>query len=418
MLKLGHIYVPFDKVMDFRNYIINFLLDKSLDANVAELTSVYDFKSIVNWLEKNALKHKLIKHMIKTKLALSDSEKKKYQEITKELNSLIQKQDTHNSEKLQKQINEVRKQLDDFYDRIEKKSVIQGPPEESDLPKLFEDEIIEVDPEIQSATDFDDTAECTDETECIDEDSTQNTDTNMINPEQSNEIIFDQLVKYFMSNFTNNYTYDGIYEALVDTGLSETLDRYDLYNMANDLAKSVKLNSIDWSPYFEEDPLDELVDNIRLSNQEEDHVSYNEDSDQVNLEDISKQFDNKADDLFLIDRILDERLKIFINIQPIINESYDKVTNALKNLRRKNASVLKYKLNDVSVADVDYGGRLKNGDIKYQIKLKSRKTLNNQKDIDVVLQVRSGKVLEPKYFTYNTRQYPLQNYYINKIMDL
>lgn len=409
MLKLGHIYVPFDKVMDFRSYIINFLLDKSLDANVAELSAAYDFKSIVDWLEKNALKHKLIKHMIKTKFALTDSEKQKYQEITKELNSLIQKQKQDNSEKLQTQIKNLRKQLDDFYDRIEKKSAIQ---EQTEQPELFEDEIIEVDPEIQQALDFNDLEVVADEQSenDINEDL-------FINPNQSKEMIFDQLITYFLSEFTNNYTYDGIYEALVDTGLSKTLDRYDLYNMANDLARNVKLSPIDWSPYFEEDSLDELMENI-LSNQKENHVSFNDDIDQVNLEDISKQFDNKADDLFLIDRILDERLKIFINIQPIINESYDMITKTFKNLKRKNASILKYKLNDVNVSDVDYGGRLKNGSIKYQIKLKSRKTLNNQKDIEVTMQIRSGKVLEPKHFTYNTKQYPLQHYYINKVMDL
>lgn len=407
MLKLGHIYVPFDKVMDFRSYIINFLLDKSLDANVAELNTVYDFKSIVDWLEKNALKHKLIKHMIKTKLALSDSEKQKYQEITKELNSLIQKQDKDNSEKLQNQITELRKQLDDFYDRIEKKSSI------NEQPELFEDEIIEVDPEIQNAMNFDDLEAVAEH----DPDKEEILNDLVINPNQSKEMIFDQLVTYFMATFMNNYTYDGIYEALVDTGLSKSLDRYDLYNMANDLAKNVKLNSIDWSPYFEEDSLDEIMENI-LSSQDENHVSYNDDIDQVSLEDISKQFDNKADDLFLIDRILDERLKIFVNIQPIINESYDKITKTFRNLKRKNASILNYKLNDVNVADVDYGGRLKNGSIKYQIKLKSRKTLNNQKDIEVTMQIRSGKVLEPKHFTYNTKQYPLQHYYINKVMDL
>lgn len=264
---------------------------------------------------------------------------------------------------------------------------------------LGEEELIEVEPELDNSLNFDE--------EIISEPELEQ---ETIDPNQAKEVISDQLKELFLKNYKNHYTYDNIYKCVTEAGLSE-LDRYDLINYMNDLAVTVKLPRIGWDNYFPEEELD-----YKGFADHNNHITFNED-DTPNMEEISEQFDNEPVDLYEIDRILEERIKHFTELNPVIDESVDIVRRSLKNLKRKNATVIKYKLNNIIVKKADNSGKVVEGEIKYQIRLQGKENKKNIKEIEISLPIRSKKVELPKQFFYNQKNYPLENYYINDIME-
>jgi hypothetical protein len=129
------------------------------------------------------------------------------------------------------------------------------------------------------------------------------------------------------------------------------------------------------------------------------------------------EFDTEPEELFMIDRILDERIKHFVDWQPLINESMDVVKKTFKNLKRKQAYVKMYKLNSFKEDKTDLSGNITEGKIEYQIKLKSKKNRDVEKDIIVNIDIRAKKVVNPREFTYKDTSYPLENYYISNILE-
>ena len=54
--KQSSIYLPFNEIIKFRDYLVSYLGNKTLDVNINELSTLFDFKQIVDWLYKNSKK--------------------------------------------------------------------------------------------------------------------------------------------------------------------------------------------------------------------------------------------------------------------------------------------------------------------------------------------------------------------------
>lgn len=235
---------------------------------------------------------------------------------------------------------------------------------------------------------------------------------NMININQSKEVIETQLMEQINQDFPRDLTYESIFQTAINTGLVDNMDRYNIIGVLNNVAINLGLPRTSWDEFF---PKDDIINEIDLHGTDG-SITFDEDGE-FSPESIINNYDNDADSLFTIDRILDERLKHFINTDELIVESSTVVKSAMTNLKRKQAYVKKYKLGNLHIGDTDRAGRILNGDITYNILLRSVKNRDVEKVIEVTLPIKARRVEMPKTFKFKQDEYPLENYYITDILE-
>lgn len=261
-------------------------------------------------------------------------------------------------------------------------------------------EILEMEPEFQEAMVYDES-----EDTYIEEIQKKT-----INPEQSKDVIKDQLLQCIIECNENNLTYEAIFQTASETGLVGSMEKYDLIGMLNDCAIEFGLPRIGWDEYFPEDDLIESLDLSGNSGQ----VEYDKNED-FDLESFTARFDNKPEDLFVIDRVLEERLRHFVNIDSLIDQSIEVLNNKMRKV--KNHLVKKYRLGDIKIGDIDGSGRIVTGSISYNLRIKSSLEKDLEKDIEIRIPVRSMNVLTPNEFYYKNQPYPLETWYITDILE-
>lgn len=259
-------------------------------------------------------------------------------------------------------------------------------------------EPIAVDPELESTLDFEEGQEIQEEpVTCT-----------KIDTGQSPEQIKNQLAGEVTKCYPNRLTYDTIYETAVQCGLDQ-MDRYDLIGVLNSVALELGLPRIGWDAYF---PSDEEV----YTNNIQGIIgapTYNQES--TDLDEVSNLFDNEADKLFVLDRILDERIKMFMNYDDIVDQSTDIVVKSLSNIKKISCVPIKYYYQGIKEQETDRAGRLISGKVHYSVRLRNNENLKMERTIDLELPIKMARVEEPKTFKYNKEEYPLQTYYINDL---
>jgi len=235
---------------------------------------------------------------------------------------------------------------------------------------------------------------------------------NQINTNQSKEVIESQLTEQINMDYPKDLTYESIFQCAINTGLVDNMDRYNIIGILNNVAINFGLPRTSWDDFF---PNTDIIEEIDL-NGTDSSISFDEDGE-FSANDIINNYDNEADDLFVIDRILDERLKHFIDTDQLIDESVDVVKSSMNNIKRKQAYVKKYRLNKIRIGDTDGAGRIINGDISYNIRLRSMKQRDIEKVIEVVLPIKARRIEMPKTFKYKQEEFPLENYYISDILE-
>lgn len=235
-----------------------------------------------------------------------------------------------------------------------------------------------------------------------------------IDIKQSPRVIIQQLLGLLYSQKPDNLTYTSIVELAEQAGLMD-LERYDLISVLNEVAVKVGLVRIGWDEYLpEKDIVQEIQD---LPSNFESHPTFEEDDFDVN--EVMNGYDNSADKLFMVDRILDERLKMFTNVENVIDESTDVILKAMKPFQ-KHLSIVSYKLEDVKASRTDRAGKITHGKVIYNVRLRNSQKGNTQgryleKTITVELPIRNGSVESPSKFHYSKKDWPLQPYFVNDL---
>jgi len=115
--------------------------------------------------------------------------------------------------------------------------------------------------------------------------------------------------------------------------------------------------------------------------------------------------------------MLDERIKHYLNVDEIIDQSVDKISNAFKSLKKSGLIVKRYRLGDLKIEDTDNAGRIMSGVVSYNIRIKSIRGAKTEKDIEVKLAILAREVKDPTNFIYKKESYPFQNYYLNDVLE-
>lgn len=237
-----------------------------------------------------------------------------------------------------------------------------------------------------------------------------------IDPNQSDNTIKSQLLTCLTARYPNALTYQNIFNCAEQTGLTGALDKYDLVGILNYVAVEVGLPKIDFSPYFatEDAMIDEKADIEGIENQ----ISWENEGENT-FENFKDNLDNKADSLFSIDRILDERLKMMnIDIDPIIKESFNLAKKAVKDVAKRTV-ISGYELSDLKIDKISYSGKVVTGNLSFRARMRSLDPKNHRSErtIEIPIIIQSSKILNPKSFNYNGQSYPLQTYYLSDILD-
>lgn len=438
--KSGKVFLTFTELQDLKQI----LMDKLYTVpNRTEIKDIYTYPELIDWLWRNAKKQNINnfnnKNMEKkseqSELEKGKQTEKEHKDVYKHIDKDVKEDgilDTTFDEFTEGIAKDHIKELPDYYDRLQtmeedakldmkKESMNYWMKRQTEVNNEYNrivksslnvsgaiEEII-IDEPLANAMD-----DITDE-HIVEEGLTvEQPSADLINPEQSISQITQQLKVYFLDNYKNDYTYENIVKSAQETGLFDTLDLADLMNLLNKLAIEVGLPRTDWSQYITDDSEEEMISDI--SKGKENSVSYNEDN--VNIENIMESYDNAPENLFVIDRILEERLKMNgIELEPIVEESKELVKNSLKRVK-KNCSVINYKLNDVSVDKVNNSGTVVAGKVIFDVKLQFlKKGRKIHKSIEITLPIKNGELIPIKEFKYINTSYPLQTYYLNDLIE-
>lgn len=235
-----------------------------------------------------------------------------------------------------------------------------------------------------------------------------------IDIKQSPRVIIQQLLGLLYEQRPDSLTYTSIVEVAEQAGLMD-LERYDLISILNEVAVKVGLVRIGWDEYLpEKDIVQEIQD---LPSNFESHPTFDEKDFDVN--EVMNGYDNEADKLFTLDRILDERLKMFTNTEDVIDQSTDVILKAMKPFQ-KHLTIVSYKLEDVKASRTDRAGKITHGKVIYNVRLRNSQKGNTQgryleKTITVELPIRNGSVESPSKFHYSKKDWPLQPYFVNDL---
>lgn len=241
-----------------------------------------------------------------------------------------------------------------------------------------------------------------------------------IDPNQSPSTIAKQLSAEVQKCWPNSLTYTSIWDTAGSTGLYPTLDNYTLVGILNLVAINFGLQRISWDSYFYQnaDTTEEVFKNF-LSPGNDSGLA-NQENQKTFSDFVDENFDNAGPDkIFIVDRLIDEKVKHFMNLPQLLEESADVVHSSIKRVK-KDSSVLKLKLNNINVDSNNLGGKIVSGKFIFDITLRSKMRngkLPQTKVISVVLPIQEQKVQNPKNFTYANISHPLQTYYINSIFD-
>lgn len=235
-----------------------------------------------------------------------------------------------------------------------------------------------------------------------------------INPEQSSDNIIAQVLNCVNECYPHDLVPSSIWSVVNDSGLI-SMEKAKLIPILNGVAYKLGLANVDWDEMFPgENNLGLEGDKINLGGIEA-QPSVNESQ---TIQEIfnTNNYDNKAPSLFSIDRIIDERMKLFVDLESLLRESADVISSTMNNVN-KAASVMHYKLADVKAASTNRRGQITEGKINYMVKLSSTLDRRLEKQIEVSIPIRGSKVVNPTHFIYAKKEYPLQSWYINTVME-
>ena len=243
--------------------------------------------------------------------------------------------------------------------------------------------------------------------------------TSIIDPGQSIGSVTQQVLGELNRSFPTALTYENIFKTVEGSGLIDKIEDGDLINVMNNVAIQVGLPRISWDTYLHPD--NDEVDSIitQLNNSSTPTLTVNEEQPDINGF-VEEHFDNSAPEkLDLLDRVLEEKVKHFINLPQILDESVDVLTTAIKSVK-KDSIVTKYKLNDVQVYNVSMAGKIVTGKLIFSINLRANvhsKTLPKTRIIELSLPIKQEKVEAPLTFTYNGKKQLLKTYFLNDIFE-
>lgn len=401
----GKVFLTYTELQELKQFLIDKLYTVP---NRTEIRDIYTYPELVDWIWKNAKTNKI--NMKKQAVEIPAEHLK---EDGKELNNIDEKAkdieetvDDMNKEDAEATKKEsmnywMKRQADVHKENRRVSSSIS--PSGVEEVEIIDDSLanaipgfVEEEPAVATEVDV------------VEQPNPDN-----INPEQSKSQILQQLKVYFLDNFKNDYTYENIVKSAEETGLLSTLDSYDIMGLMNKLAIEVGLSRPDWSQYMTTEE-DEVVDDIATP--ESTSIGYNEQDTDVG--EFMSGFDNAPDNLFIIDRIMEERLKMDgVDLEPVVEESKNVVKSSLKNIK-KNCSVVNYNLNNVVVDKVNTMGIVVAGKVIFDAKLQFlKKGQKIHKHIELTLPIDNGSVGTVRSFKYVNTDYPLETYFINDLMD-
>lgn len=238
-----------------------------------------------------------------------------------------------------------------------------------------------------------------------------------IDIKQSPRVIIQQLLGLLYSQRPDSLTYTSIVEVAEQAGLMD-LERYDLISILNEVAVKVGLVRIGWDEYLpEKDIVQEIQD---LPSNFESHPTFDEKDFDVN--EVMNGYDITSEKLFTLDRILDERLKMFTNVDDVLSQSVEVISKVMRPFQ-KHLSIVSYKLEDVKVKKTSRDGKIVEGKIIYNVRLRNPKKGNTQgryleKTITIEIPILGQKAINPIKFHYSKKDWPFQPYFINDIMGV
>lgn len=414
--KSGRVFLTYTELQDLKQI----LMDKLYTVpNRVEIKDIYTYPELVDWLWRNAKKTNI------NNINNKDMEKKSIEIPESHL-----KEDNKEFDKIDKDAEDIAETVDelkkDDSEAMKKESINYWMKRQAEVAKddrriiksslnvtgAIEEVIID-EPLADAMGDITDDNIVPTESELTVEQPSADT----INPEQSNSQILQQLKVYFLDNFRNDYTYENIVKSAQETGLLNALDTSDLFSLFNKLAIEVGLPRTDWSQFVSDDEGAEETIIADISKGKEGGVSYNEDN--VDINGVMEGYDNAPENLFVIDRILEERFKLEPNskLEPIVDEAKEIVKNSLKQIK-KNCSVLQYTLNDIKIDSMNNSGIVTKGKVLWNVKLQFlKKGQKVHKFIEMTLPIKNGEPMASTEFRYVNANYPLQTYYLNNLID-
>jgi len=267
-----------------------------------------------------------------------------------------------------------------------------------------EDEPVEVESEVIAVVDgmgedMEEEVEATEECAC-----------EQIDPNQSKREIASQLMDTFISRYPRAKTTENIFNCAKECGLVDAMDRYDVVNIMNAVATDVGLARQGFDEFFPEEEITESADIRGTSGAPE----FNEGDMEGALQEFKESFDNVAESLYEVDRVLEERYRMLYDGDKLVDESKDIVREALHKVK-KEAIVKKYFMSDFKVKTLDRSGRCVEGKLIWKVQMTQAGKIN--RTIEVSLPIKANQVIAPMEFSYNGEAYPLKTYFINDIFD-
>lgn len=241
-----------------------------------------------------------------------------------------------------------------------------------------------------------------------------------IDPNQSVTTMAKQLAAMVQEEFANSLTYPSIFECAKSSGIYPALDNATLVNVLNLVAISFDLQRTSWDHYLSSQVDEEIFQNL-VSDPEKHQTGLGAEENRVAFDDFVKEhFDNDAPDkIFIVDRLIEENIKHFLNLPQLLEESANVIYSSIKRIK-KDSIVTRYKLEDIKIGKTNLGGKIVNGELIFNITLKSKARFGRasaMKTITVTLPVEQQRVKNPKFFTFAKKERPLQTYYLNSIFE-
>lgn len=277
--------------------------------------------------------------------------------------------------------------------------------------KNGEVEILEIEPELMDSLPIEE-----DESEMNGREGNEDSeDIEQIDTNQSKSQIKSQLQNMLQEKYPKALTHSNIFKVAQEAGLVQSMEKCDVISIMNDIAVDVGLPRIDFSSYWSPEDVTEDADMSSSGN--DSHVGFNEsDNYDEGIKEFMSSFDNTAEELFSIDRILEERLRNFVDPEKLINDSFDKVKEAIKK-SKKNSIPSRYLFQNIKVDEIDRAGKVISGKITYAVRLKNKANYKEERTIVVPMNIKARQVMEPTEFIINNKNYPLAPYYLNDLFD-
>jgi hypothetical protein len=267
-----------------------------------------------------------------------------------------------------------------------------------------EDEPVEVESEVIAVVDG------MGEDEMVEEEPVEECACEQIDPNQSKGEIAQQLMDTFVSKYPKAKTYQNIFNCAKECGLIDGMDKYDAINIMNAVATDVGLPRQGFDEFFPEEEITESADIRGTSGAPE----FNEGDIEGALQEFKESFDNVAESLYEIDRVLEERYRMLYDGEKLVDESKDIVREALHKVK-KEAIVKKYFMSDFKVKQLDRTGRCVEGKLIYKVQMTQGGKVN--RTIEVELPIKHNQVVSPNEFSYKNEKFPLATWYLNDVFE-